>query len=206
MTEIVELASVERERAVDALVSAFEEDVMWRGLLPSEEERERVMPALWRGVLAYCRQYGRVYTTERAMGVSAWTAPGYARPSLWRVVRTRFLLMQSVRLMARDSRSRFMAIMKQIDALHVRLQPDPHWYLWALGVRPEHQRQGLGAALLEPVLERAAEEATPCYLETETETNVRFYRKQGFDVVHEEAFDEAGFRLWFMRKPPSGTG
>ena len=206
MTKIVELASKEREQAVDALVSAFSEDVMWRGLLPSEEERERVMPALWRGVLAYCRQYGRVHTTERAMGVSAWTAPGYARPTLWRMVRTRFLLMQSMRLMTRDSRGRFLAVMKKIDALHERLQPDPHWYLWALGVRPEHQRQGLGAALLEPMLKRATGEALPCYLETETEANVRFYRNQGFEVLHEEAFDDVGFRLWFMRKPPPATG
>ena len=61
----------------------------------------------------------------------------------------------------------------------------PHWYLWALGVAPRCQGQGIGSKLIEPVLARADAEQTPCYLEALTEKNVAFYQKRGFAVVHE---------------------
>jgi MFS family permease len=52
----------------------------------------------------------------------------------------------------------------------------PHWYLWLLGVDPDRQGQGVGSALLAPILARADAEGLPCALETLTERNVWFYR------------------------------
>ena len=46
-----------------------------------------------------------------------------------------------------------------------------------------------------------------CYLETENERNVAFYRKQGFDViVNGEEAGTTGVRFWsFSRTPKPGT-
>lgn len=52
---------------------------------------------------------------------------------------------------------------------------EPHWYLATLGTDPSAQGRGIGSALLADVLERCDREATPAYLETETEANVAFY-------------------------------
>jgi len=101
-------------------------------------------------------------------------------------------------LMSKVSRGRFLREMKQIDQIHCEIMPKPHWYLWALGVAPEHQGQGIGGDLLSPTLMQVQEMGFPCYLETETEGNVAFYTKRGFEVAHEEEFSESGFRLWFM--------
>jgi ribosomal protein S18 acetylase RimI-like enzyme len=201
MNEIIPLLPAQRESSVSTLTAAFSDDVMWRAILPDESERQRVMPMMWRGVIAYCQQYGIVSTTPDMQGIAAWTKPRHAHPTLWKQLRTGFLLPRSVMLMSKPSRERFLGVMKQIEALHRQLMPRPHWYLWALGVDPAHQRQGMGGDLLQPGVARAQADGAPCYLETETEGNVTFYRKQGFDVLHEAEIVEGGFRLWFMHKP-----
>jgi GNAT superfamily N-acetyltransferase len=50
-------------------------------------------------------------------------------------------------------------------------------------VRPERQRQGLGKALVKPILERADREVVDCRLETADPTNIPFYQGFGFNVV-----------------------
>ena len=190
-----------RNTAVDTLCSAFENDIMWRTLIPDAAERARVMSALWRGVLGYCLRYGKVYSTPEVEGIAAWTLPGMNRPTLWRILRTGFGLMRSIFPMSSASRQRFLANMKQIDVLHQQLMSDPHWYLWALGVHQEAQSQGIGSSLLQPVMESAEREGVPCYLETETEGNVAFYQRRGFEVVHEAEIGDPAFRLWFMVRP-----
>lgn len=201
MHEILPLTQEQGESSVGVLTSAFVNDVMWKAILPDDDERDRIMPVMWRGVIAYCQRYGFVNTTPDIKGIAAWTKPGHAYPTLWKQLRTGFLLSRSVMLMSKPSRERFLGVMKQIEALHRQLMPQPHGYLWALGVDPAHQGQGIGRSLLEPGMAWAQEEGIPCYLETETEGNVTFYRKQGFDVLHEAEFTEARFRLWFMHKP-----
>ena len=203
MHETLPLKKEQTDLSVRVLVSAFADDVMWKAILPDTEERNRVMPVLWRGVVAYCQRYGIVRTTPDVTGIAAWTKPGHAHPTLWKHLRTRFLLARSVTLMSKPSRERFIGVMKQIEALHRQLMPQPHWYLWALGVDPAHQGQGIGRSLLAPGMTRAQEEGISCYLETQTEDNAMFYRKRGFELLHVAEFPETGFKLWLMHKPAS---
>lgn len=200
MKDTMLLKKSQIDQSVRVLASAFAGDVMWEAILPDAEERNRVMPVLWRGVIAYCQRYGIVQTTPDFTGIAAWTKPGHAHPTLWELVRTGFLLPRSVMMMSKSSRDRFIRVMKQIEALHRELMPQPHWYLWTLGVDPSYQSQGIGGSLLKPGMTRAQEAGIPCYLETETEANVAFYRKRGFELLHEAEFPETGFQLWFMHK------
>jgi ribosomal protein S18 acetylase RimI-like enzyme len=78
----------------------------------------------------------------------------------------------------------------------------PHWYLWALGVDPPYQGQGVGGQLLQPVLAEADAAGLPCYLETETERNVAFYRKHGFDVATAGPDPRQGVMVWTMVREP----
>jgi len=89
-----------------------------------------------------------------------------------------------------------------LDREHKRLMTRPHWYLWAIGVEPAHQRQGIGGQLLQPVLAQADEEQVPCYLETQVESNLSFYRKWGFVVVGEGRVLEQSLPMWMMVREP----
>ncbi len=60
---------------------------------------------------------------------------------------------------------------------------EPHYYLEFLGTDPAHQRKGLGAAVLEPVLAKCDAEGLGAYLESSKDTNVPYYRRFGFETA-----------------------
>jgi GNAT superfamily N-acetyltransferase len=78
---------------------------------------------------------------------------------------------------------------------------EPHDYLFVLGVEPDMQGRGLGKALLTRMSEEAERRNVPCYLETDTETNVRIYTSVGYHVVTDSIAPGSGFRMWTMFRP-----
>jgi ribosomal protein S18 acetylase RimI-like enzyme len=77
-----------------------------------------------------------------------------------------------------------------------------HWYLTVLGVEPERQNQGIGGALMQPLLARADAEGLPCYLETLSERNLLFYRRNGFEVTFSGEVPDGGPMAWAMVRQP----
>lgn len=95
----------------------------------------------------------------------------------------------------------FVRIGAWLDARHPRA---PHWYLFVLGVDPDHQGRGLGGALLRRVSARADATGLPCYLETDRPENVKLYRAAGYEVVVEDVLPAlGGLRMWTMQRPPA---
>lgn len=98
---------------------------------------------------------------------------------------------------------RFLSANNHLEHLHKRDVPQQHWYLMILGVDPPRQGQGLGSAVILPVLDRADRENLPCYLETAKERNLPFYRKHGFEVVVEDDLPRGGPHFWTMLRQPA---
>ncbi|MGY0018594.1 GNAT family N-acetyltransferase [Streptomyces sp. YJ-C3] len=80
-----------------------------------------------------------------------------------------------------------------------------HVYLWMIGVRPDRQGEGLGTALMAPVLERCDREGLPAYLEASNARSRTLYERLGF-VFTGTALDlPDGPSLWPMwREPQAG--
>jgi ribosomal protein S18 acetylase RimI-like enzyme len=79
---------------------------------------------------------------------------------------------------------------------------DPqHYYLAILGTEPDAQGQGLGSAVLRPVLDRCDEDQVCAYLESSKERNVAFYARHGFRVLSEIRFPR-GPIMWRMWRDP----
>jgi len=198
----IRLGASQRDQAVEALTRAFMEDPMWSIVLPDEATRADAFRPMWEALIDFSRVYGEVYTTGEAEGAACWIAPDHTKVTLWKMVRTRLGLPRSMLRLPKDARNRFFGMMRFIDKHHDELMPGPHWYLWALGVAPGRQGRGIGAQLLTPVLERAAREGLPAYLETQTERNAAFYCKLGFEVLREEREPVGGLPIWFMARLP----
>ena len=60
---------------------------------------------------------------------------------------------------------------------------DEHVYLWFLAVDPEHQRGGVGRALLARVYGDARTPQAPVYLDTANPANVPYYASFGFEEI-----------------------
>lgn len=57
---------------------------------------------------------------------------------------------------------------------------EEHWYLNVVSTLPSRQSQGLGGAVLRPVLERCDADDIPAYLESSNRRNVSLYLRHGF--------------------------
>ncbi len=78
---------------------------------------------------------------------------------------------------------------------------EPHWYLFVVSTLPERQGQGLGAAVLQPVLARADREAVPAYLESTSPRNLSLYRRHGFVETGEIALPDGPSLTQMWREP-----
>ena len=184
------------------LALAFLDDPIYHTLIPDPNDRRRSLDALWTALITTSSRYGMVDTTPDIAGVACWLAPGNADLSMWQMIRTGLALPRAMMQFPADSRKRFLEMVNRTDRVRRQNMPEPHWYLWALGVEPARQGQGIGGALLAHGMARADREARPCYLETETESNVAFYARREFEIVHEGEI--VGLRLWSMLRTPGG--
>nr|WP_239092221.1 GNAT family N-acetyltransferase [Streptomyces sp. SID14478] len=77
-----------------------------------------------------------------------------------------------------------------------------HAYLWMIGVRPGRQGEGLGTALMTPVLERCDREGLPAYLEASSVTSRALYERLGFVFTGTAVELPDGPSLWPMWREP----
>jgi ribosomal protein S18 acetylase RimI-like enzyme len=154
-----------------------------------------VRDAMRFGVVRAAMQGGEV------LGVSVWLPPG-AFP--WSGSRKLRAMPCFLRVLASDPPSfpKFMRYGANVERAH---PTDRHWYLVVAGIRPEAQRQGLGAVLMRDQLEVADREGTPVYLETADRANVAYYERFGF-VVANRALElvPGGPTHVAMRRPVGG--
>jgi len=202
MIQPVRLDPAQRARAVETLVQAFRADPMYAYICPDGADRVRSMRGLWDALIRFTLIYGEAWTTPEVSGVACWLAPGNTTVGFRQMLRTGFALARAMMRFAGSARRRAMGVIGYTDELHRHAMPGRHWYLWALGVAPASQGQGVGGRLLQPVLARADAAGLPCYLETETERNVAFYRKHGFDLLTAERAPGQDLMLWTMARQP----
>jgi ribosomal protein S18 acetylase RimI-like enzyme len=88
---------------------------------------------------------------------------------------------------------------EKLDRAHPR--SPPHFYLAVLGTDPDAQGQGLGSAVLRPVLEQCDNDQVAAYLESSKERNVDFYARHGFRVLDEIRLLR-GPKMWKMWRDP----
>lgn len=75
-----------------------------------------------------------------------------------------------------------------------------HWHVGPVGVRPDRQGQGIGAALLAAFLATVDEQRAPAFLETDVDRNVTLYERFGFEVIDRETI--VGVDTRFMWRDP----
>jgi GNAT superfamily N-acetyltransferase len=130
-------------------------------------------------------------------GVAVWLPPGLAHTPILRLVRAGLAL--TPLKFGLSALGRFMAA-NYVERLRKQLLPQPHWYLWVIGVDPPQQGRGLGSSLVQTMLERADADGLPCYLETHKSRNVTFYEKHGFSVIASGDVPKGGPPYWCMKR------
>lgn len=202
---IVEVRKDEHPTVGAMLARAFADDPLWCALWPDEADREqsltRMLGALTRTTVV---AGGFARANGDGAGVALWAPPG-VELNAWAMVRARLALPRFVMRLPRSQMRTLLAVLDRMEKRRKALVPAPHWYLQCIGVDPTRQNAGLGAALVREGLALADRDRCTTYLETETDSNVAFYRHLGFSVLEKHRLDELGVPIWLMARPPASA-
>ena len=185
---------VDAPAMVEMLARAFYDDPVFTWLFPDDGRRLEQSRKYFAGRARTLIKQDEVYTVDGADAAAMWARPGEWHDPPIDVLR------QFVHLVPALGRRipRSLAGLRVIEERHPRA---PHWYLSVLGTEPERQGQGLGSAVMQPVLDECDRLEIPAYLETGTERNVAFYTRHGFKVTEEIQMPD-GPPMWLMWRDP----
>ncbi len=199
---IVSLDRYQLDDASELLVDAFYDDPMASFMIPDETKRRGVLRPVMRRFLSYAMLYGHVETTDDLQGIAAWILPEYVKFNFWRMLRSGMIAVPWI--MGRAAAKRFSKAMSEGDRIHAKHAPGRHWYLFILAVVPNSQRSGVGTALVEHGFARIDRQGLPCYLETTSQKNIKYYPRHGFEMVEETNAGNNSLNIWgFLRQPNS---
>lgn len=201
----VDDAQIRRATAADipalarVLARAFDQDPFYVWMVRQDAQREARALHTFRVILErVSSDLKETYTTTALNSAAVWKPPGELHLPVWQQLQ---LVPAFARAMGWTRLPAFLHLFQHMDGWHSRLVPEPHYYLFVLGVDPDHQRKGLGSQLLTPMLERCDREGTRAYLETSLPANVPFYTRSGFQVV--EKIEREGWpKFWLMVREP----
>ena len=193
--EVVRLLPERLEEASAVLARAFHDDPAWSWVLPNAGRRAALLP--WLFQTGFEVTDAEIWATGGdVLGIARWLPPG--RPHVHVGPMLRAIVATPVRV--REATGRFLAYGRAVEAMRAEAVPEPHWYLAGIGVEPARQRQGIGSALIAPGLEAAHAAGFPVALLTNSDRNLPFYRRHGFEIVREGHTPEDGPKAWMMRR------
>jgi len=171
------------------LARAFYDDPVTSWFYPSTRSRLALVRRFFAIRLRQLAPQQLIYTTPERTGAALW-----ARPGQWRedARQSLMLLPMLPALMPRIGCTT--RAVREIERHH---PVSPHYYLSVLGTDPQRQGEGVGSALLAPVLERCDAEGVSAFLETSRESSCGFYERHGF-VLRERIELPGGPPLWLM--------
>ena len=179
---------------VESLAQAFYDDPVFKWLFPDDDKRLGQSRRYFAGRAHSLLRQDETYTADGGIASAMWARPGEWHDPPLDVLRQFMTLMPA--LGRRIPRS-----LQGLRVIEERHPTRPHWYLAVLGTHPDRQGQGLGSALLQPVLGECDRLEIPAYLETGTERNVSFYSRHGFRVTEEIQLPD-GPPMWLMWRDP----
>jgi ribosomal protein S18 acetylase RimI-like enzyme len=161
------------ERAVSVIVLAFGADPAARWTYPEPQQYLIHFPAAVRAFGGKAITHGTCRHVTEFRGAALWLPPGVLPDdeALGAVFHAS---------VPEPRRSELFGVFERMGSYH---PPEPHWYLPLIGVDPDCQRRGYGAALLGPTLAQCDHEGVAAYLESSNPANLSLYQRHGFEVL-----------------------
>ncbi len=200
--ELIKLNSSHIKPASETLVHAFYNYSLFTYFYPEISERERHMPSTFQCGIKRCLLFGEGYATSPYLeGIVLWLPSSRVRLTFWQMLRCG--KMGHAFKEKRESTRKEKLFNDYAIPMHQRLMPQPHMYLWILGIDPAFQGGRFSTRLLAPMLDRLDRKRLPCFVETHAEINVPIYQHFGFEIMDESVVPGTDIGHWAMGRKPA---
>jgi GNAT superfamily N-acetyltransferase len=190
------------EACARVLARAFHDDPGTMLIEPDAERRRAIFPAFFRTfVVASLASGGDLVVPEgEVLGLASWFGPDSHAPA--DAAMGEAGMAEVVDAFGPAATQRMVEMTGELERQHKARMTGPHLRLEFFGVDPEVQGRGIGGALMQHGHRRADALGLPCYLETFTEENVRYYEHRGYGVMGTYHVGE-GVPVYAMRREPA---
>jgi ribosomal protein S18 acetylase RimI-like enzyme len=193
MTDIVRADPAQLDLVSGLIAEAFEPLDVSHWLIDEESERRRRLKGNFRIYVEHAFEYGHVDLTEDHSAVAVWfhhdgeeipPPPDYDERLIF--VAGKYL-------------ARFRALDEAFDKHHPH--DVDHHHLAFIAVRPAHQGQGIGSALMTPHHRRLDSAGTGAYLEASSARARDLYLRHGYEHLGDPFYLPDGPPMWPMFRP-----
>jgi ribosomal protein S18 acetylase RimI-like enzyme len=198
---VIDLNAAHDRQAWDVLERAFFDYPFMTYIQPDPVKRMKSLAWYLGFTIRVGRKCGKILSTPGVKGVAIWLPPKACWVSTKQLIEAGMLEMPFRMGLKTCQRTRTNDHF--LEEIRKNIAPGEHWYLWAVGVDPAHKNQGIGSALLKPVLREADKNGEVCYLETHLKANLPWYEKHGFEVVFEGEIPGYSLPVWTMVRQPT---
>ena len=175
------------------LARAFFDDPVTAWFYPNDARRMSHAQRFFAIRLRQLADQQLIFTAVDHSGAALWARPGRWREDL----RQSLMLMPMLPVLL----PRIMRSTRAVREIELRHPAEPHYYLSVIGTDPGRQGEGIGSALLAPVLDRCDTQQIAAYLESSKQSNLAFYARHGFELRERIELPE-GPPLWLMWREP----
>ncbi len=174
-----------------ALAAAFHDDPVFSWWIPDAARRRQITLRFFETITEANLAHHEIYTTDDVVAGAVWVPPGAEDDD------------EQLASALGEASGEYAQKMFEISELLAEQHPqdEPHYYLFFLGTMPQWQSQGIGSALMRPVLEMCDRDGVPAYLEATTERNKPLYVRNGFELIGEIQLPD-GPSVWPMWRAP----
>jgi ribosomal protein S18 acetylase RimI-like enzyme len=199
--EIARLTKQQIGQAGEMLTRAFFDDPKLTHLIPEIAAKKELGRYLFEFEIQYGMNYGDVYTTSPSVeGVAVWLPSTKSEVTFWRAFRSGGMVLQ--KHLGKQIMDRLMSFSTEIDVLHKKHVPFPHYYLFFIGVDPVYQKKGVARRLITPMLGWLDIQKLFCYLNTQNEKNISLYEHYGFEVIEQLILPHSDIVHTAMQRSP----
>lgn len=186
------------------LARAFQDDPGTVIFEPDDARRATLLPGFFRTFVAAAldEDGDLVVAGDPVSGIASWFGPERHGPSPDAMGANGFG--DVLEAAGPEATQRLLAMVGELEVQHERLTDGPHLRLEFYGVDPAAQGSGIGSALIEHGHRRADELGIPCYLETFTQQNVRFYGNRGYELAGEYTVGD-GIPVYGLIRPAASA-
>ena len=185
MIEVREIKGEEVQKAVDTLVQAFFDDPLVCYIFPESNFRRMFISWVYERWIRLLMKFNTVFVDEEVRGVAVCVPPRLFPHIPLQYQIKAGLLGVIPRLGIRNFWKPFRVYLDSQKRTRSEVTK-PSWILDILGVQPEYQGKGVGSALVQHLINCAKHDNVPVYVITHKEQNIKFYEKNGFNLIKKE--------------------